>query len=271
MTERRSDPYDDQGARRSRRVRLGRVALLSVMGVAILATVGQLFVGFRFLNWGATDWGGDLRGYTDATRMWLDGDGFYLPRQLNGPYQTELGDVLYPPTAIYLFLPFLVFPVLLWWVLPLGLLAFLIWSWRPAPWAVAVILVCIAYPNNAITIFRGAPVMVFAALVGAALRWKFPGALILLKPSILPFALIGIRTRGWWITALVVGVATIPLLGLVPDWLRAVFDSRGYGGLLYSARDLPLLVIPVFAYMGRTRTSETASVHVSHVPISATD
>jgi hypothetical protein len=136
----------------------------------------------------------------------------------------------------------------------IGLLAYLIWSWRPSIWAVALILVCVAYPNNAITIFRGAPVIVAAAVVGAALRWKWPGALILLKPSILPFALIGIRTRGWWVTAAILAVLTLPLLPLIPDWLRAVLDSRGYGGLLYSARDLPFLLIPVFAYLGRTRT-----------------
>jgi hypothetical protein len=230
------------------------VVILTVMGVAIVAIVGQLLVGFAILNWGATDWGGDLRAYVDASRAWLDGDGFYLHRQLQGPYLTELGDILYPPTALYVFMPFLVLPAQLWWVFAFGLLGFLVWSWRPGLWAIALILVCLAYPNNPITIFRGAPVIVAAALVGAALRWKWPGALILLKPSILPFALIGIRTRGWWVTAAILAVLTLPLLPLIPDWLRAVFDSRGYGGLLYSARDLPLLLIPVFAYLGRTRT-----------------
>lgn len=239
---------------RLKRVRLARVIILTVIGLAVLALVGQLVVGFAFLNWGATDWGGDLRAYVEASRMWLHGDGFYLTRQLHGPYQTELGDVLYPPTVLYVFLPFIVLPAQLWWVLGVGLLAYVVWLWRPALWAVALILVCLAYPNNAITIFRGAPVIVVSALVGAALRWKWPGALILLKPSILPFALIGIRSRGWWLTAALLVILTLPLLSLVPDWLHAVIDSRGYGGLLYSARDLPLLMIPVFAYLGRTRS-----------------
>jgi SAM-dependent methyltransferase len=223
--------------------------------------VVQLFVGFAYLNWGATDWGADLRAYVDASRMWLRGDGFYLPRQLHGPYQTELGDILYPPTALYLFLPFVVLPAQLWWILATGLLAVLVWSWRPAAWAVAAILVCCAYPNNPLTYLRGAPVIVFAALVGAALRWKWPGALILLKPSIFPFALIGVRTRGWWLTAALLLILTLPLISLVPDWLHAVVDSRGYGGLLYSARDLPLLLIPVFAFIGRTR--EPTPLHMT--------
>ena len=71
-----------------------RWAVLTLMGVAILSIVTQLVVGFAFLNWGGTDWGADLRGYLDATRSWMHGDGFYLARQLHGPYEIELGDVL---------------------------------------------------------------------------------------------------------------------------------------------------------------------------------
>jgi hypothetical protein len=228
------------------------------MGVAIVAITAQLVVGFALLNWGSSDWGGDLRGYLDATRSWLHGDGFYLPRQLHGPYTTELGDVLYPPTALFVLIPFLVLPAPLWWVLAVGLPASLIWSWRPRPWAVALILVCLAFPNMAIVYFRGAPVIVITAVIAAALRWKWPGALILLKPSILPFALIGIRTRGWWLTAGLLVVLTLPVLSLIPVWAQATMDSRGNGGWLYSLKDLPLMMLPVFAYLGRTRDPESS-------------
>ena len=145
-------------------------------------------------------------------------------------------------------------PFQLWWVLAVGLLGYVVWSWRPALWAVALILVCLAFPNQPVLYFRGAPVIVFAALVAAALRWKWPGALILLKPSILPFALIGIRTRGWWITAGILLVLSLPLIPLIPDWLRAIVDARGRDGWLYSVKDLPLLMVPVIAYLGRTRS-----------------
>ena len=178
--------------------------------------VAQLLIGFPYTDLGGTDWGADLRGYVEASRSWVAGDGFYLQRQLNGPYPIELGDVLYPPTALYLFIPFLVLPYQLWWVLAVGLLCYVVWSWRPALWAVAAILVCLAFPDQPVLYFRGAPVIVFAALVAAALRWKWPGALILFKPSILPFALIGIRTRGWWITAGILLVLTLPLIPLIP-------------------------------------------------------
>ena len=237
------------------------MAILTVMGLAVVAIVAQLVVGFAFLNWGGTDWGADLRGYLDATRSWLHGDGFYLPRQLQGPYVIELGDVLYPPTALYVFIPFLVLPVQLWWALGVGLLAYLIWSWRPRLLAVTCILVCLAFPNMPIVYFRGAPVIVVTALVAAALRWKWPGALILLKPSILPFALIGIRTRGWWLTAGLLVILTLPLLPLVPVWVQTVMDSRGADGWLYSVKDLPLLMVPVFAYWGRTRDPSSTLGH----------
>ena len=233
--------------------RVARTATFAVIGVAILALVAQLVIGFPYTDLGGTDWGADLRGYVEASRSWVAGHGFYLQRQLHGPYPIELGDVLYPPTALYLFIPFLVLPYQLWWVLAVGLLGYVVWSWRPALWAVAAILVCLAFPDQPVLYFRGAPVIVFAALVAAALRWKWPGALILLKPSILPFALIGIRTRGWWITAGILVVLTLPVIPLIPDWLRAVFDARGPDGWLYSVKDLPLLMVPVIAYLGRTR------------------
>jgi hypothetical protein len=239
------------------RIRFERVAILTVIGVAMVAITAQLVAGFALLNWGGTDWGGDLRDYLDATRSWLQGDGFYLPRQLHGPYATQLGDVLYPPTALFVLIPFLVLPAPVWWVLAVGLPAFLIWSWRPRPWAVALILVCLAFPNMAIVYFRGAPVIVITAVIAAALRWKWPGALLLLKPSILPFALIGIRTRGWWLTAGLLVVLTLPVLPLVPAWVQATMDSRGNGGWLYSLKDLPLMMVPVVAYLGRTRDPES--------------
>jgi hypothetical protein len=241
--------------------RVARIATFAVMAVAILALVAQVLAEFPYTNLGGADWGADLRGYVEASRSWVAGHGFYLQRQLHGPYPIELGDVLYPPTALYLFIPFLVLPYQLWWVLAVGLLSYVIWSWRPALWAVASILVCLAFPDQPVLYFRGAPVIVFAALVAAALRWKWPGALILLKPSILPFALIGIRTRGWRITAGILLVLTLPVILLIPDWLRAVLDARGPDGWLYSVKDLPLLMVPVIAYLGRTRNPQVTFRH----------
>ena len=233
---------------------LERVVVRTVIGLSLLAIVTELVVGFAYLNWASTDWGGDLRYYTDATRRWLAGEAFYLPRQLAGPYEIQMGDILYPPTAIYLFLPFVFLPSQLWWALAIVIPAYAFWVWRPAGWAIALICLCLAVPNLPNGYFRGSPAIMVAALVAAGLLWKWPGALILLKPSVFPFALIGIRSRGWWITIAVLGLITLPVVTLVPDWIRVVIDGRSPAGWLYSLRDVPLLLVPVIAYLGRSRT-----------------
>ena len=53
-----------------------------MIGVATVAIVAQLLLGFPYADLAGTDWGADLRGYVEASRSWLAGDGFYLPRQL---------------------------------------------------------------------------------------------------------------------------------------------------------------------------------------------
>ena len=44
--------------------------------------------------------------YMDATRRWLAGGSFYEPYQLAGPYPIQMGDVLYAPNAMPLFIAF---------------------------------------------------------------------------------------------------------------------------------------------------------------------
>src|SRR4249919_2944324 len=75
--------------------------------------------------------GVDFRLYQDATARWLASGQFYEPYQLAGPYPISAGDILYPPVALWLFVPFAVDggPVLdaiqavVWWALPLGVVA----------------------------------------------------------------------------------------------------------------------------------------------------
>ena len=108
-----------------------RIAAIGITGGLLLAAVGIVWIGFTTRAWGE-DIGGDFVGYLNATRSWLAGDGFYLQRQLQGPYQIEIGDVLYPPTVLWLLVPFTVLPAVLWWVVPVGLVSWLTWRWRPS-------------------------------------------------------------------------------------------------------------------------------------------
>ena len=50
--------------------------------------------------------GVDFTLYRDVTIRWLGGGPYFEPYQLAGPYQISAGDVLYPPVALWLFVPF---------------------------------------------------------------------------------------------------------------------------------------------------------------------
>jgi hypothetical protein len=234
------------GAARLRSIAIG------LTGGLLVAAAGVVVIGFSAKAWG-DDIGGDFFGYLAAARTWLETGAFYLPRQLHGAYQIEIGDVLYPPTVLWLLVPFTVLPAVAWWAIPLGITAVVIRGWRPSVYWWPLMAAGFAFPDSPYMIVRGTPTIWLVAGVAAALRWRWPGALVLLKPSLLPFALIGIRSRGWWIAVGVLALATLPLLGLVPNWLAAVLDGQGKSGLLYSAKDLPIVSIPVFAWLGRTR------------------
>jgi hypothetical protein len=230
--------------------RLWRVGAL-VLTAGILAAIPlEILVGFLQ---GRSDFavGTDFAVYVEAARSWTSGHGFYLARQLQGPYPIELGDVLYPPTTLWVFVPFTILPGALWWTVAIGLLAYVVWTWRPAMWTWPVMASGLAYGMTPLMYVRGSPVIMVAALVAAGLRWGWPGAFVLLKPSVLPFALAGIRSRGWWLTAALVGLLTLPFLPMIPEWIRAMVDGQG-GGLLYSINDVPLLIVPVVAWLGRT-------------------
>ena len=78
------------------------------------------------------------------------------------------------------------------------------------------------------------------------------GAFVLLKPSLFPFALVGVNRRSWW-----AGAAAFVLLALLfapmwPDFLAVLANSRG-GGLLYSVQEVPMMAAPVLAWLGRQR------------------
>lgn len=220
-------------------------AILAVVALGILVfPVVDLLTAAAKPNFNG--YGGiDYSLYMDATRRWLDGGGFFQPYQLAGPYPIQMGDVLYPPYTLYLFVPFTALPAVLWWAIPLGITALVLWRLRPAPVAWPFIALCCFWPPFVARIVAGNPVMwaMAAVALGFVVRWAFVGALI--KPSLFPFALIGIRDRAWWLALAIVAVASVPFGALWIDWFRAVTNSSG--GLFYSLQDVPILLLPVIA------------------------
>jgi len=200
----------------------------------------------------------DFNIYMDATTRLLAGDGWYLDRQLHGPYAIEYGDILYPPVLAWWLAPFVVVPAPLWWVIPLALLGWALWSMRPARWTWALMLLCLVWPLTFQQFIKGNPVMWVLMFEAVALWRGWPSTFVLLKPSLAPFALFGIRRRSWWLNLAVLGLLSLPVLGATLLYPQVIIDSRG-GGLLYSIRDVPLMLIPLIAWIGRRRPAEEAA------------
>ena len=203
--------------------------------------------------------GADLTLYVDATSRWLAGGSFYPEHQLAGPYPITDGDILYPPTTIPLFMAFLVLPRFLFWAIPLAVVAWAVVRDRPAPWTWPLMALCLAYIPTTVKIVHFNPFIWAAAAVALGLIYGWPSLLVLIKPSLAPFAFVGIRHRSWWF-GLAILIAYVLVFGAMwSDYLTVLTNSRNEVGLLYSLSDVPLLLIPIIAYLGRTRPGPKAA------------
>jgi hypothetical protein len=136
-------------------------------------------------------------------------------------------------------------------------MAGVIWYQRPSTWAWVVILACIGLSPETQTLYWfGTPTIWMAAFVALGTIWGWPAALVLLKPAIFPFALLGIRDRRWWIAAAVLAVVSLALLPLWFDWFTILANARGpRANVLYALGDLPILVMPLVARNWGTRSN----------------
>jgi hypothetical protein len=227
--------------------------------IAFGLTVGALIFGAFTLWIIATDpaqrpYGFDRDIYVAAANRWLGGGSFYLPHQLAGPYVISTGDVLYPPTALLLFVPATVLPWPLWYLIPVAIVAGVVIYHRPAWWAWPVIAACLCWPLSLSLVKAGNPVQWLAAFVALGTIWKWPAAFVILKPTDAPLALLGVRSRAWWLAGLILVLVSVGLLPMWSDYLRAVFNASGpRANVLYSIGDLPLLLVPVVAWLGGRR------------------
>lgn len=199
----------------------------------------------------------DYRLYMDATSHWLSTGTFYAPWQTSGTYNLldaqgdATGAILYPPFSLYLFAPFTVLPAFLWWLLPLGATAAVLWRLRPSPLAWPVMALCLWYPTSGLKILTGNPTIWVLAATALGTLYAWPSVGVLIKPSLFPFALIGIKNRRWWLALAVLGVMSLPFGLLWHQWIVALLNAKG-GGVLYSVQEIPLLCLPLAARIGRT-------------------
>jgi len=206
--------------------------------------------------------GVDYQLYRDATTRWLAGGGFYEAYQLAGPYDISAGDILYPPVALWLFVPFSVSlgplvaaaQALAWWAIPLGIVAAAVVVLRPRPLVWPLLALCASNPTTLLKVWTGNPVIWSVAALALAVvgSSRTAAPFVLLKPSLAPFALFGINRRSWWLGAVVLVLVSIPFWAMWAEWLTTVVNSRS-GGLLYSSLEIPMLLVPLVAWWGRTR------------------
>jgi hypothetical protein len=194
----------------------------------------------------------DLDLYIAAARRWVGGGSFYEPYQLHGPYAIAAGDVLYPPVALWLFVPFTVMPKVLWWAIPVGVTVWALSSLRPSFVVWPLLALCVAWPPTLVKIATGNPVMWVVAAMSLGIVFVGPAVLVLLKPSLFPFAFWGANRRHWWFVLVAFALLCVPFGSMWGQWLAAVTNAQG-GGFLYSIQEIPMLLLPVIAWLGRSQ------------------
>lgn len=223
-------------------------ALLSV-GI-LLSAVPTLLQVAAIPNWNG--YGGlDYTLYMDAATRWLETGVFYHPYQLAGPYPVTHGDVLYPPVALWLFVPFTFLPAVLWWAIPLGVTAWMVYRLRPGPLAWPLMACVFAWQPVQIHVISGNPGLWAMMAVALATRYPWAAPFALIKASLFPFALFRIDRRAWWYGLAVWCALSLVFLPMWFDWLTVVLNSRSGGGLFYSWQEAPMMLLPIVAWLCR--------------------
>jgi len=224
------------------------VAITIVLGFFALSEYRD----FVRSSWGQT-YGlgnGDLVGYLEGARRFLETGTPYAADQLSGQHwHLEPHSFIHPPSALFLMVPFLWLPAVLWWILPIVGTAALIRGWRPAPWTWPLMMLSVAWPRSAGTIVAGNSDLWAAMFVALGCRYGWGFALLAIKPTFAPLALLRARSRTLWLALAIVAAISLPMLGL---WLQYATVIRNTDiDLLYSVLNLPLILLPVVAWAGR--------------------
>jgi hypothetical protein len=203
--------------------------------------------------------GGDLAFFQGAARRWLETGVLYLPHQLAGPHEVVLQvDNLYPPHALLLFLPFTILPAVLWWIIPIGVTAYVIARLRPATWSWPLLAVLLLWPKTIVGVLWGNTDMWIVAAVAAGLWWRWPVILVTIKPFFAPYALLGVGSRWFWVATALIGAVSLAMLPLWLDYAKVVTNVSISSE--YLLRSVPTTFIPIVAWLARTVDRRSAPV-----------
>lgn len=245
-----------------------RGAVLVIVGLTTLLVVEAIV---RLPQYGTAWLGHDFRLYMDATRDWLASGSYYRDYQLAGPYPVAATEILYPPIALVLFVPFTVLPAPAWWAVPLGAVGWVLWRQRPSLTRWVVILSLLAFPIEDGTswavefIGNGNPGIWEAAIVALATRFPVFGSWALIKPSLFPFAVVGIRSRTWWAGLAALAVASAHFGPMWIDYIAVLSNAQGVGPL-YSLPNVTLCLVPLVALIRNPGTRLACRAMCQSVP-----
>ncbi len=237
---------------RSKSFDWGFVAKWSGIGLLVFQGIRLVYV---FFAWRDTV-GIDYELYMSAARRWLSGGGFFLPYQLNGPYQIHYYaiagqgslDPLFPPVVLWLLVPFTLLPAFLFWLIPALAIGVSVWRLRPGPWSWLALALIGVWGYSWQQFLWGGPSMWVTAAAFVGVAWGWPSVLILVKPTLAPFALFGANHRSWWLALGVFALACLPFGTMWWDWLRATIINPTNGGIAYSAGYVPVMFAPLLAW-----------------------
>lgn len=234
-------------------VRWNRVfSIVAAVGVALVVVRAVAYYAVMIVP-SPDALGVDYRLYVGAAQRWLDSGMFYDPGQLGGPYHVHsLPAILYPPVILLMLVPFTVLPGVLYWLIPGGLALAAFVRMRPAPWSIALMSLLGVTDWVQGPILWGTPVFWLVPVVAWAFLLGWPGPIVLLKPTLAPFALAGLtRPRAFVLGAIGLAVLSLPFAPLWFQWLAAIRDSDL--DPLYGISQVALLLLPTIAWLGRTR------------------
>lgn len=140
-------------------------------------------------------------------------------------------------------------------MVPVAITIAMVTYWRPSVlgWIGIVGLLALE-PLSLLNWTAGTPTTWFVAVVALATRWPSLSAFVLVKPTLLPFALVGITHRGWWVIVGGLALASLWMWPMTYAWIGMMLDVTGRdAGLLYSLANMPLLLIPIVARLSGSR------------------
>ena len=116
---------------------------------------------------------------------------------------------------------------------------------RPAPWTWPLIALGLTFPITLVHAGFANPTLWMAAFAALGLRYALARGLDPVEAVPAAVRLIGIRSRGWWLVAGGLAVASLPFLADTLIYPRVVLDAQGGGLLLFGPRH------PVYARSSR--------------------